>query len=98
MIGKLFRGGFLETKRTERETKEEENKCQTIMTISDNLLRRQLGQLGTTFSGERGGQLRPAGRKGEACEGCGMPQLPDAAACRKVPSVVGCNPYGGSEV
>ena len=36
MIGKLFRGGFLETKRTKRETKDEEKKCQTIMTISDN--------------------------------------------------------------
>ncbi len=33
---KLFRGGFLETKRTKRETKDEENKCQTIMTISNN--------------------------------------------------------------
>jgi hypothetical protein len=33
---KLFRGGFLETKRTKRETKDEEKKFQTIMTISDN--------------------------------------------------------------
>ena len=64
MIGKLFRGGFLETKRTKRETKEEEKKCQTITTISENLLRRQPGQLGTTFA-------RCAGRTtplGGSCE------------------------------
>jgi hypothetical protein len=36
MIGKLFRGGFFETKRTNRETKEDANKSQTIMAISDN--------------------------------------------------------------
>jgi hypothetical protein len=43
MIGKLFRGGSLGNKKDKRTTKDEENEWQTIMTISDNCLSRQVG-------------------------------------------------------
>jgi hypothetical protein len=68
---KTVSGGFLETKMTKWETKEEDDKCQAMMTISDILLRRQLEQPGTTFSRVPGGQRRPAGRRGEACRWLG---------------------------